>query len=362
MKICILSIVNIKHMSAASLYLDYFREKGIKFDIIYIDKYLKPEKIDAENIYRYELKIQREWGKVKKVSKYYTFRKYAKEVLDKNKYDLVITWGTETALLFFDYLMLKLRNKYIINIRDYANLNNKIKYKALDILIANSSFTTISSNGFRSFLPNQEYITVHSLNKGILNKVSKREGLRSLDQPIRICFLGYVRFYENDKKLIDALGNDSRFILQYFGIGAEVLEEYAKNRNITNVEFMRSFDVEQTSELLEQADIINNLYGYNDIALDTAVSIKYYYAVSLKLPILIYKNTYMEKVSENISFAFDDVYEKLGNRIYDWYYSLDKHKFNLWCEEKINQIYEENKIFYSAIDKNRGCTNNEKKN
>nr|WP_307990897.1 glycosyltransferase [uncultured Niameybacter sp.] len=349
MKICILSIVNIKHMSAASLYLDYFRDRGIKFDIIYIDKYLKPERIDAENIYRYELKIERNWNKLKKVSRYYTFRKYAKKILDENKYDLVITWGTETAFLFFDYLIFRLKNKYIINIRDYANLNNKIKYKTLDMLIANSAFTTISSKGFKSFLPNREYINIHSINKGILNKVNKRQDLRKEGQPIRICFLGYVRFYDNDKKLIDALGNDNRFILQYFGVGSDVLEDYAKGKGINNIEFMSSFDVEETSQLLEQADIINNLYGYNNIALDTAVSIKYYYTVSLKIPILVYENTYMEKVSENIGFVFDDNYIDLGDRIYQWYSNLDTEDFKMCCDKKLQQIENENRVFFNKL-------------
>ncbi len=351
MKICILSIVNIKHMSAASLYLDYFQQKGIKYDIIYIDKYLKPERINAENIYRFELKIDREWSRIKKISKYFRFRKYAKQILDKNKYDLVITWGTETALLFFDYLISKLKNKYIVNIRDYANLNNKLKYLALKGIVTNSKFTTISSNGFKSFLPKSNYILVHSLNKSVLDKANKRNKLRERFEPIRICFLGYVRFYDNDKKLIDALGNDKRFVLQYFGVGSEVLEAYAKNKSINNVEFVSGFDVEETSKLLDKADIINNLYGYNDIALDTAVSIKYYHAVYLRLPILVYKNTYMESISQNIGYVFDGDYNNLADKLYNWYCNLDFNVFKNKCHEIVERVKCENKKFYDQLDR-----------
>ena len=83
MRICILSVVNIKHMSGASPYLHYFEENNIEYDVIYIDKYFKPEKINAKNIYRFELKISREWGRIKKIKEYFKFRSYAKRILKK---------------------------------------------------------------------------------------------------------------------------------------------------------------------------------------------------------------------------------------------------------------------------------------
>jgi hypothetical protein len=350
MKICILSIVNIKHMSAASLYLDYFAEQGIKYDIIYIDKYSKLEKINAENIYRYELKINREWSKLKKVSKYIGFRKFAKQILNKNKYDLVITWGTETALLFSDYLIRKLKNRYIINIRDYANLNNKLKYSMLQKVVLNSCFTTISSKGFKSFLPKHDYVLVHSLNRSVLDKANLRTMLREKKDPIRICFIGYVRFINKDKLLIDSLGNDKRFVIQYFGVGSEVLEQYAMQKSINNVEFVHSFDVEQTAELLNRADIINNLYGNDDIALNTAVSIKYFYAAYLRLPILVYKDTYMENISKDIGFVFNNNYKDLGDRIFNWYHNIDFKMFNIECEKIIRNVENDNMEFYDLLN------------
>jgi len=361
MKICILSIVNIKHMSAASLYLDYFEESGIEYDIIYIDKYFKPEKIYAKNIYRFELEVKRDWSKLKKISKYITFRKYASKILKQNKYDLVITWGTETAFLFADYLLNNMKEKYIINIRDYANLNNKFKYFLLKKIVCNSKFTTISSNGFREFLPNNDYILIHSLNKSVLSNAKKRNNLKEKNEVIRICFIGYVRFYENDKRLIDSLGNDTRFIVQYFGVGSEVLEQYAIEKKIINVEFIKGFDVEDTAKLLDKADIINNLYGYNDIALDTAVSIKYYHSIFLRLPILVYSDTHMEKVTQKINFVFDDNYYNLGNRIYNWYNSIDFEEFKSECDLRLEIIEKENEIFYKKLKESINNNENKKK-
>ena len=52
-KICILSAVNIKHMSLISIYTKYFKENGMDYDVIYMDKYNEEENIDAKNIYRF---------------------------------------------------------------------------------------------------------------------------------------------------------------------------------------------------------------------------------------------------------------------------------------------------------------------
>lgn len=354
MKICILSVVNIKHMSGISPYLHYFKENNIEYDVIYIDKYFKPEKIEAKNIYRFELKIDREWNRFKKIRMYYKFRSYAKSILKKNKYDFVITWGTETAFLFSDYLIRNLKNKYVVNIRDYARLDNKLKFKLMNELVKKSKFTTISSRGFEKFLPKFHYILMNSINYKIIDNCTRREGLMDINKPLRISFIGYVRFYDNDKKLLKSLSNDKRFIIQYFGIGSDVLRDFAITNNIENVEFLSSFDVEETGKLLEKADIINNLYGYNDMALDTAVSIKYHYALNLKLPIMVYKNTYMEEISKGIAFVFDDNYEDLGDRIYNWYHNIKFDEFNEICNKKIKVNELENLKFYNKLKESIG--------
>ncbi|WP_414838619.1 hypothetical protein [Carnobacterium sp. TMP28] len=337
-------------MTGAAPYLYYLKSKNIDYDIIYIDKYIENEESDAKNLYKFELKIEKDWSKQKKLIKYFSFRKFAKKKLLQNKYDLIITWGTETALLFFDILLIHFREKYIVNIRDYANLNNYFKKKLLKIVLNNSSFSTISSYGFKKFLPEFNYIRMHSVNKQIIEKAQFNKEFVDCTQPLRICFIGNVRFYENDLKLINELANDSRFIIQFFGIGSEKLEDYTIKKRIENVEFIGSFEVSRTSELLNKADIINNLYGFNNLALDTAVSIKYYYSIYLRKPLLVYKDTYMEKVSNKISFSFNADYNNLGDRLFNWYHAMNFDDFENECFKKIKQINIENRIFEEKLE------------
>lgn len=351
MKICILSIVNIKHMSLISLYTSYFDKNGIEYDIIYIDKYDEHEQTTAKNVYRYPIKIKREWNKIRKLAIYWGFKSYAQGIIDENDYDYIIVWRTETAIMFADYLSKIAKGRYCLNIRDYCMEKNPLVFLRVNKAIKNANFTTISSDGYKRFLPKKEYLTVHSYNEQLLKGCESKKQLKKKNEPINICFIGYVRFFDIDKKLIDALGNDPRYIIQFFGEGSQYLEEYAREKQIGNVEFAKGFKIEETSKFLEKADVINNLYGYNDIALDTAISTKYYYALYMNIPILVFKGTYMEEISCNtcIGFAVDRNFDTLANDFYNWYHSIDYRQFKEQCENEIKNIKNCNKNFNELL-------------
>ncbi len=67
--------------------------------------------------------------------------------------------------------------------------------------------------------------------------------------------------------------------MQYFGTGSEKLEVFARENFINNITFSGGFDLEETPKYLNEIDILNNLFGNKNIALDTALSIRMYYAL-----------------------------------------------------------------------------------
>lgn len=344
-------MVNYKHMTLISLYIDYFKRNEIPIDVIYYDKYDIDEDIPAAHVYKYTSVVDRKLSKVKKLLKYWNFRKFVFKECNLKEYDLVIVWKTETAFLFLDHFLFT-RKKFILNVRDYLWENNPIFKLVMSWLVRKAEFTTISSEGFKRFLPKNDYVIIHSLNESLLNNCSYRSAMRSKNEPIRIGFIGYVRFYDTDKQLLRALANDSRYIVQFFGEGSQELEKYCQTNNIHNVEFMYGFKVEETCKLLEKIDVINNLYGKGEIALDTAISIKYYYALYLRVPILVFKETYMEEVSleAGIGYATGLRFDNLANDFYEWYHSTSIEKISANCNIRINSIKRDQKIFKRTID------------
>ena len=168
--------------------------------------------------------------------------------------------------------------------------------------------------------------------------------------PVRISFIGTVRFFDMDKKILNLFANDERFIISYFGRGAEVLEEYCRENDIRNVSFYGSFSPRQTIEFYEKTDIINNLYGNHNKFLDYALSNKLYHAGQLSIPILVCPDTYMEDVTKeyDLGFVFDVENRQDKECLFEWYSSLDQTRFKERCECFINKVRRDNELFYET--------------
>lgn len=353
MKICILSVANIKHMTLISLYTDRLKEDNISFDIIYNDRYGEIENFDADNIYRFENKINRYTSKFMKILKYLRFVKYAISIINKKQYDFIIVWNELTAFMFSFYLIKKFNGKYCLNIRDYLYQDYPIIKYIFKKTIYSSAFTTISSDGFISFLPDYDYIHVHSLNRKLLSTLMPRNSLQEKNERIRISFIGNVRFFDINKKLLNVFKNDSRFEICYFGTNAEVLESYCEENLIKNVSFHSSFPVEETNKFIQRTDIINNIYGNNKNSLDYALSIRLYYSIYYQIPILVSSKTYMAEIVNKykIGYVVDIIDDDLPNRIYNWYYSIDFDEFATNCKKALEEIELSNLKFEDAYRK-----------
>lgn len=354
MRIAILGAVNIKHMSLISHYLDNIDLTKHDIDIIYVDKYGINEVIDGVGIYKFPVKINPNWSKLKKIKSYYKFKPFVEKLIKEKQYDLIIVWGTYTAHLFKNFLIKNYKGKYILNVRDYFFENNRIIFKRMKKLVDNSFLTTLSSDGFLEFLPfSEKYQVIYSFNERVLKNSERRKNI-SADKPLRIGFIGNNRFYEVNKKFMMSLKNDNRFLIQYFGTGSNVLRDFALENNINNTKFIDGFPIEKTGELLNETDILNNVYGNNDIALDTALSIRLYYAIYLNKPILTSENTYTSKKAKELNLGLDinvNNGDSFGNEIIKWYNNLDLKEINKLTEEELIRIEGINKRFYIKLGK-----------
>ncbi|MDP3443883.1 MAG: capsular biosynthesis protein [Ignavibacteria bacterium] len=352
-KICILSAVNIRHMSMISLYTEKLKRDSIDFDIIYMDKYGEEEDFPAKNKYIFKNIINPNDNKLRKACQYFKFKNFAIPILEKNKYDLIIVWNDVAIFMFANYLAHKWKGKYCLNIRDYCYQKNPLVYMRFKKVINNSLFSTISSDGYRTFLPPYKYLHVHSLNKKVLANITPRNSYQNIGEPIRITFIGSVRYFEMNKKLLDIFKNDERFKLQFCGTNAKVLEEYAIKNSINNTYFHDTFQVSKTADFIEKTDLVNNLYGSGSIGLDTALSIKLYYGIFYRTPILVLPNTYMAEIVQeyDIGYVVESISSKLPDEIFGWYRGSDFDVFNSNCEELLKKINCDNEKFELVYQK-----------
>lgn len=351
-KACILSTVNLKHMTLTSLYTEYFDRRGIPYDIVYIDKYGEDEISGAENIYKYSLNINKNWPLYKKFLHYRGFKSFAEKILINKNYDFIVVWNIFTSYMFSRFLRKNYKGKYSVNIRDLGSRLNFIQNSGLNRAIKSAAFSTVSSDGFERFLPKGDYIFVHSINEE-LAKGFESQSKRETDQPIRIMNIGNIRFYEKCFEFINMLANDPRFLLLFCGHGSEEIEKYAKRENICNIKCIGGFQKEDTSILLKESDILYNLYGYDGRNFETALSIRFYYSVYLPAPILVYDDTYIQEKAAQCGVAFTVPHmlpANLGDRIFEMYKSFDREKAKKKCAVFLDTARKSKAMLYDKLD------------
>ncbi len=153
------------------------------------------------------------------------------------------------------------------------------------------------------------------------------------DGQLILGFIGNVRFNEINQKLIKELANDSRFHMQYFGTGSEKLEVFARENFINNITFSGGFDLKETPKYLNEIDILNNLFGNQNIALDTALSIRMYYALFLNKPLITttIHSPLQKLINSELLWVLvldPENLKGIGDELMDWYNNLDVMDIN----------------------------------
>lgn len=326
--------------------------EGVEFDLIIWNRENIIEKCCAKKIYEYKKKDKSNNKNPLKITKFLGFSFFAKKILKKNQYDKVIFVGTYgcVSAVCANYLVKKYKKKMWIDIRDDLYEWFKPYYIAQEKSIKASYVTTISSHQYKIFLPEFNYNIMHNIDPHAI-ELKKRFKPQKEDL-IRISFIGNVRYYEQNIKIIELLKNDERYRIQYFGAGSELIKEYCEKNKILNVDFCGRFSQDETISFYEKTDIINNVYGNDTLNLQTALSNKLYYGLLLKLPILVSPNTYMEELALKYSIGFS-FYEKdsFANDLYDWYMKIKNKEIIPQFDLLWEKFYKEDEETIIALKK-----------
>ena len=352
MRICFVSMTNLFLCPYIKKYLSIIGD-DIDADLIYWNRHGLEENTDKFNaFYSFDVSMNENISNKKKIYYFLKYRAYCKKIIGKNKYDKIIFLHNYMAILLESYLKRCYKRKYVIDIRDYSFESNRLFYFLEKRAIKNSGLAVISSEGYKNFLPAHEYVLCHN-DPQIDEKADNLYCLKpsTSAQPIQISFIGLVRFFEQNSKLIDIFGNDDRFRLAFYGQNSEVLQQYAREHNVRNVIFKGHFAPEETKKFYEVTDIINNYYGNESLSLIYALSNKLYYAATLHKPILVCKNTYMEEISKKYAFGItlDTTDKSCADKLYNEFRLLDWSKLNDGCSKFMNKVKRDNETFKKSI-------------
>lgn len=347
--VAIVSVADMRHMSMISLYTELFEKAGIQYDIICTDRYMDKEQ-QQSGVYAMAWGLKEDASKFRKILPFIAFASHAKKIIAERKYDFLVIWNENTAILLWDLLTGPYKGRYCVNIRDIGIDNQAVLRFLKGAVIRRSSFSTICSPPMTRFLPAFDYTLIMSQNQRILHMCTRREAFRERGLPIRITYIGKVRFLQEDRRIIEAFGNDDRFLVQYFGIGAERLHDFVVEKGYTNVKLLGLFPLEMTGSLLEQTDIINAYYGVSTFDLRVSTSIKLNYAPYLRVPALVTPGTYSEELANGFGFGYSvRNFDSLAEDLYNWYHSLDFGRFQAGCDEFCSYVESVNQKFESLV-------------
>lgn len=331
-KICFVAMGNLYLCPYLPIYTQFL--DGDEYSVIYWDREFRNEEQEGVRYYRYEQKVDTN-EQIKKLLGYFRFKRFAERVLNENDFDLVVLLQTMSAVLLSRTLITKYCKRYIIDIRDYAHERIPLIANTEERIIPKSLFTVISSEGYKDFLPDNNYLICHNIRDLDRGQVNLIRGRNHSVGCIHIAYIGYVNYQDQHKKLIKLMNNDPRFKLSFIGTRALELETYCNEIHADNVTLVGTFDSSQILDFYNDVHVINNLYGNNTPTLDYALSNKLYFAADLHIPILVCPNTYMEKVAKDygigLSVNLDD--PNAANQIFDYYTSLDWGAFESSCDD-----------------------------
>ena len=315
MKVFIFDSTTIDKAPYIQNYTNIFDEIGVEYDICTWDKYSGNGIVSKKSG---QITVHKQWhlGK-RKLIDFISVSRILKKIIKSEEYTHLIIVNSIWAILLYDVLI-KFRGKYILDIRDYKCENVFGVKSILKMIIEDSFFTTISSGGFRDFLPESNKI-IENHNISNLDYEENETTLSRNKDLVNIVYMGHVRYFEENKKLIDKILDNKRFNLTYRGsyaVGCD-LQNYESN----NIKFYGKFENKDKPSLYMQYDLIHSLYGNNHISITSLLPNRLYDAILFKKPILASKGTYLGEVVEQyrlgVVLDLDDVnfMEELANYV-----------------------------------------------
>lgn len=334
-------------------YEDIIQKEKVNYECIFWDRFTNKKTEKINNEYTLHIKCLPGENKLGKIIPMLKYKYIVEKIIKKEQYTHLIILTTLPGVLINKVLLKQFKNKYILDIRDYTYEKYEFYKNIVDKLVDKSFFTAISSKGFLRFLnDNKKIVPCHNISN-IEGYKENGEDLKN-KKHITIGFLGNIRYFEENCKLIDALANNQKFKIVYIGITNVDcdLEGYCKGKNITNVYFKGKFKNEDKPKLYDEIDLINAVYGNDSLEVTTLLPNRLYEGLLLKKPILATEDTFLgENIKANevgLCLNLDD--SNIDLKIEEYISSLDFDKFNLNCKRMLNKINIEQKHFSEQIN------------
>lgn len=286
MKVAIIILGNSWVCPYVNIYKRMFDKAGCGCDIILWDR----DGSDAGAANAFRSGAAAPLNPFSKAVGYLRYARFIKKTVIAKGYDRLVVSGPHLAILLSSFLRKRYAGKYILDYRDIAVEQHPLLRGRYSKALAASYCNVISSPGFKEFLPaGKHYFLSHNFSyEAALASLSAANPPFSNRFPVKILTIGSIRNFSSNVRLLDSLGNNSRYAMQFTGRGeaAAELQEYAVSHSIANASFSGFYNKADEASIVAGCTFINILFP-SDKQHSPIMSNRFYLALIYKKPVIV---------------------------------------------------------------------------
>ena len=241
------------------------------------------------------------WAKARDL---WGYRNFACSIIKEVNPDIVIASHWDTLILV-PHLDRK-RQKLIYENLDIPTGRFRIFIKFLErVALRHTDLIIHASRFFKNLYP-QTIDQIVLENKPSF-RIERTNDNPIIHQPLRIAYIGSIRYKEILFNLIDAVKNDTRFHLALHGRGPELEDVRTYATGIENLEMTGNFDYKDLVCKYTDADVIWAVYPSKDFNVKYAISNKFHESIYLRIPCVFAEETMLGQYVQhnNIGLVVD---------------------------------------------------------
>lgn len=360
MKMLLIGFFGRTYIPYIEKYESVLSENNVKYDVAFFERTeTKETSISAcEHGYEYTFYHETNTNSFSKLIPAIKYFGFVKKLIKKNKYDKIIVFTTMPAVFLSRLLIKRYDGNYIFDYRDYTYEKNRLFRYVSERVMQHAAYVCFSSAGYLNYYKNiDSYLITHNIcnDDKLMSSVAD---LRSKDH-IVIGFLGYVRYFSVNCKLIDTFTNSDQYSLFYGGTAFSDcdLQTYCKENGINNVVFEGRYDNSQKPNLYRSIDIINSIYDLQSPEVKEAIPNRIYDSAIYKKPIIVSKGTYLQKIVEKyrLGIAVDPFHDDIQLMLKDYLSRFDKDEFLEHCNHFLEDVRKDQEKHLKTVKS--FCTN-----
>lgn len=305
MKLGLIVPSNIWFAPFVNIYVKLLQKSSIEYDVISWNR----DGSESNKDFQFE-KTCNSQGMLSKMLGYQQYASFVKKITRKNRYDKLIVFCPQIAIFISRFLEKHYKGKYIFDYRDLSIEQKWFFRRPFLRVLRNSYANVISSPGFKRCLPEGfEYLLSHNFDIDSVRKSLKKNEINiTPTNVINVLTIGGIRDFSSNIEVVKALANKEGIKIQFVGKGtaAKMIEEFATENNIRNIEFEGYYPKEKEAGYIREASFLNIFYP-RKLSHDTALSNRFYNALIHRRPMIVTSNTaqgdYVEQYKLGLSLV-----------------------------------------------------------